>query len=116
MTVATLSPVTAADFDFYEADYARMCLMTDLRDEMVAFFASDDELEAMIAETYGYDAWNHCEGKFEINDYYANEARFSMLYRVQTGRADRRAREAALTRYTNVPALTHSPFAALLVR
>lgn len=115
MTAAT---VTAADFDYMDADYARMCLMPALRDEMVAFFATDAELEAMIAETYGYSAWNSAEGKFEVNDYWANEARFAMLVRVQEQREDRARLDAELAAGRAAVAagpLSYSPFAALAV-
>lgn len=113
MTIATLPPVTAADFDAFDADYARFNLMADLANEMRIRFMSDDELVAYIVETSKIDGWNECEGKYELYEIGCRDYDLSIAYAEQDARRDRAELEAAKARYSFDSPLTYHPFAGL---
>src|SRR4051812_12801658 len=111
---APAAPVTAADFDYMDAEYAKH-IMSDLREFMRLSAMSDAELAAEISEAHGFSGWNECEGKFEINDIGYNDVRLSWMYQIQDKRIEQAELAAARARYMAQPqGLTHRPFAGLV--
>jgi hypothetical protein len=111
MAVNTLPPVTAAEFDFYDAEYAKH-LMSDLVIEMRIRALSDDELQAFIDGQKFSDCYNEIEGKWEVYLIGCQERDLFTAYAEQERRAEAAELAAARARYTNGP-LVHRPFAGL---
>lgn len=110
----TVTTTTASDY--YEAEYAQF-LMTDLRDYMHLFFATDEELRERETEMHETDGWNAAEGKYEVNDIGYRDMVLSWIYQIQDARHAAREEADARARWTpDTAPLTYTLADALSAR